>query len=78
WLKDAPRGPANGTLRAAVDDSDTVLVLAEDGGTWRWKVNASATEAGQGVKPGTTTRRTGPYDPAWFDAAAVKPDLDLE
>ena len=76
WGKEAPQGPANGVLRAAVNDKDEVLVLAQDGSTWRWKVDAAKPEgkASAGVKPGTTERRKGPYAPAWFKEGVPAPE----
>jgi hypothetical protein len=66
--KTAPEGPANGFLPAAADEDDTVVVLAN--GTWVCRIDAGKPDAAgtakYGVEPGTTERRTGPHDPAWY------------
>jgi Galactose oxidase, central domain len=75
--KAGPQGPANFFLSAAVDSEDRVLVLAR--GTWRCSVDAGKPDAAgtrkHGVPAGTTVRRTGPHDPAWFreDVPAAEP-----
>jgi hypothetical protein len=72
-------------LAAAVDDQDRVLIVNR-GETWLCQVDASQADAAGtkefGVAPGTVTRRTGPYDPAWYrenvpaaDAAALDREL---
>jgi hypothetical protein len=67
--KDGPRGPANAFWSAAVDDDDTVCLLAQDG-AWLAAIDASkpseALTAKWGVKPGAEVRRTGSHDPAWY------------
>src|SRR5262249_20348105 len=64
----APAGPANGFLPAAANEDDTVVVLAN--GTWVGRIDPGKADAAgtakYGVKPGTTERRTGPHDPAWY------------
>jgi hypothetical protein len=66
-------------LSAACDDKDNVLVVNR-GNTWKCRVDAAAIDApGRlefGVPPGTTTGRTGPYDPAWYreDVPPADPD----
>jgi hypothetical protein len=66
--KSAPEGPANGFLPAAADEDDTVVVLAN--GTWVCRIDAARPDAAGtarfGVPLGTTERRTGPHDPAWY------------
>ena len=63
-----PQGPANGFLPAAADEDDTVVVLAN--GTWVGRIDTGKADAAgtakYGVKPGTTERRSGPHDPAWY------------
>ena len=77
--KDTPTGPSNGVLRAAVNDAEELLVVADDGSTWTCKLDLEKVDAGltklHGVKPGSVERRTGPYDPAWFakDVPAADP-----
>jgi hypothetical protein len=68
---------AYGFLSAAGDDNDNVLVV-QRGETWRCRVDAARVdEQGRskfGVPPGTVTRRTGPYDPAWYGEDVPPPD----
>ncbi|HKI38617.1 MAG TPA: kelch repeat-containing protein [Gemmataceae bacterium] len=77
--KECPRGPVNGFLPAAVGDIDVALVVG-DGRTWMCKVAADRTDpegtAKYGVKPGTTERRTGPHDPAWYREGVPPADAD--
>jgi hypothetical protein len=76
--KAAPEGPANGFLPAAVDEDDTAVVVAN--GTWACRIDARKTDADgtarYGVRPGTTERRDGPHDPAWYhkDVGPADPD----
>jgi hypothetical protein len=67
--KDCPQGPVNGFLPAAVSGSDVVVALGGNR-TWICPVAADRADAAgtakYGVKPGTTERRTGPHDPAWY------------
>jgi hypothetical protein len=74
-----PQGPVNGFLAAAVGDADQALAVGVNG-TWTCTVAASKTDAAgtekYGVKPGTTTRRTGPHDPAWYRAGVPPADPD--
>jgi hypothetical protein len=72
WEKpaEAPIGPANFFLTAAVDDDDNVLVLDAKNQAWTRrfdveKPDAAATEK-FGVKLGATLRRTGSHDPDWY------------
>jgi hypothetical protein len=64
----APVSPDNFFLSAAADEDDRVLALGD--GAWLCRFDASKTDADGtdkfGVAPGTTARRTGPHDPAWF------------
>src|SRR5262245_1127170 len=74
----APVGPHNFFQSAAVDDDDTVVLLAGDRSTWMCcfdvaKVDKDGT-AEHGVRPGTVTRRTGPHDPAWYRRGVPRPD----
>jgi hypothetical protein len=66
---DAPQGPTNFFLSAAVDEEDNVVVLGTNG-TWTCRLDASKTDRDGtdrfGAKPGATERRTGPHDPAWY------------
>ncbi len=76
--KEAPSGPANFFLSAAADEDDTVAVLGTNG-TWVCGIDAAKVDKGGtakwGVRPDTTTRRTGPHDPAWYkDVAAADPE----
>lgn len=82
--KEAPTSPHNFFLSAAVDENDTVVALGN--GTWLCHLDASKPDkAGTtklGVASGTTVRRSGPHDPAWFqegvppaDAAKVASEL---
>lgn len=67
--KSCPQGPVHGFLPAAVDGADRAVVLGANG-TWTCTVAADKTDAAgtakYGVRPGTTERRTGPHDPAWY------------
>lgn len=74
-------------LSAASDDQDNVLIVNR-GQTWLCKIDASQTDAkGRqefGVRPGTVTQRSGPYDPAWYhqdvpraDPAGLESELKL-
>lgn len=84
--KVAPESPMHSFLSAAASSDDTVVVLSGRNETWvrRWgtlAVDAPGTEK-FGVKPGTITRRDGPYDPQWYregvppaDPAKVESDL---
>lgn len=83
--KDIPEGPGNVFLSAAVDEEDNVLVVGNNG-TWICRVDAGKADAEgtskHGVAPGTTQRRTGPHDPAWYregvppaDAGKVEGEL---
>lgn len=64
----APRSLPNACLPAAADSEDRVVATAS--GAWRVKVDVGEVDADgtakQGVPEGTTVRRTGPHDPAWF------------
>ncbi len=64
-----PQGPVNGFLPAAVSDTDFAIAVGVNG-TWTCTVAANKTDgegtAKYGVKLGTTERRTGPHDPAWY------------
>ncbi len=77
--KDAPVGPANFFLSAAVDAEDNVLMLGPTG-TWIGRFDVSHPDADatikQGVVPGTIERRSGPHDPAWYteDVPAADPN----
>jgi hypothetical protein len=65
----APAGPAAFFLSAAVDDSDTVLVLDGKNQAWTCHIDATRPDPGgstSAVQPGAVTRRTGPHDPAWY------------
>jgi hypothetical protein len=77
--KSCPQGPVNGFLPAAVDDADRAVVLGANG-TWTCPVAASKTDtegtARYGVRPGTTERRTGPHDPAWYRQGMPAADPD--
>lgn len=80
WEKplDAPVGPSNVFLSAAVDDTDTVLLLDKDNRAWTCKVDFSFPHVdrnGQfGVKPGAVVKRTGSHDPAWYTEGVPKGD----
>src|SRR5207253_2870352 len=67
-VKEAPRGPANAFLSAAVDEEDNVLALGN--GTWLCRFDAGKTDPKGtvkfGARSGATERRTGPHDPAWY------------
>jgi len=70
WEKDAPTGPGNFFLSAAVTEDDTVLVLDSQNRAWTISIDASKADgtltAMHGVKPGISLRRTGSHDPAWY------------
>jgi hypothetical protein len=72
-----PQGPVNGFLPAAVGDTDRALAVGANG-TWTCTVAADRTDAEgtarYGVGPGTTERRTGPHDPAWYRAGVPPAD----
>lgn len=72
----APVPTSNAFLSAAVDEDDQVLVLAN--GTWQCRLDLSKPDkAGTerlAVAPGTTARRTGPHDPAWFQEGVPSAD----
>ncbi len=81
--KTSPESPAPTSLAAAVTDDDVVLALAK--GTWLCRIDATQVDrAGTnelGVEPGTTVRREGTHDPAWYarDVAAADPrQVDAE
>jgi hypothetical protein len=67
--KVCPQGSVNGFLPAAVNDADLAVAVGANG-TWTCTVAAKKTDAEgtakYGVRPGTTERRTGPHDPAWY------------
>src|SRR6185503_1347559 len=67
--KSAPESTAPAPLAAVADANDRVLVVSK--GTWLVQIDASTVDAAGteqfGVSPTSTTRRTGPHDPAWFD-----------
>ena len=73
----APQGQPGRVFPAAVDDRDVVVALQQlsyhkPPVTWLCRVDASAAvgaRAEHGVKPGTVTERTGPFVPAYYDAA---------
>jgi hypothetical protein len=70
-----PQGPANGPLPAAAGPGDEVLVVAD--GTWRCRLAVTEDAAGTrrlGVPPGTTEKRTGPYDPEWYRRGVPAPE----
>ena len=75
--KSSPESPAPTPLPAAVSDDDLVLALSK--GTWLAQIDATKTDAAgtdeYGAAPGTTVRREGPHDPAWFqqDVAEAEP-----
>lgn len=73
-LAPTPKGPSNFFWSAAVDTRDTVTLLAD--GVWQLHVDSakvdSTVEVGQAS--GTTLRRRGPYDPAWFGQDVPAPD----
>jgi len=85
WEKptDAPQGPANFFLSAAVDQNDNVLVLDSQNRAWSCrfdvnKVDAIGTEK-HGEKPGAIVRRTGSHDPTWYrEAVSAKAVEDLK
>ena len=78
WEKDAPVGPANAFLAAAVDSEDTVLVLDSQNRAWTCKFDVAKPDAAGtakfGVRPGETVRRTGPHDPKWYTEGRPAPD----
>lgn len=79
WEKDAPIGPGNFFASAAVDENDSVLFLDNQNRAWNCRFDASKPDVEGtekfGVKPGTTARRTGLHDPAWYeDVPAADPD----
>jgi hypothetical protein len=73
-----PVSSDNVFLSAAVDADDQVLVLAN--GTWLCRLDVSKPDAAGrekfGVASGTTTRRSGPHDPAWFREGVPPADRD--
>lgn len=68
--KESPRSPANFFLSAAVQvgsPHDLITMLAE--GTWQCALEAKSDDEGTrtlGVTPKSVERRTGSYDPAWY------------
>lgn len=70
-VKDNPIIPRNGFLMAAVDSDDQVAVVDAKRKLWLCNLDASAPDAGgaskYGVKPGAVERRTGVYDPEWYN-----------
>ncbi len=80
WEKpaDAPVGQANVFLSAAVDESDTVLLLDAQNRAWTCRFDVSKPDAAgtdkYGVKPGAVVRRTGSHDPAWYGEGVPQPD----
>jgi len=82
--KDGPPQIANQFLAAAVNEDDTVVLIAPQTSaknpatTWTARLEVNAIdEAGTvkwGVKAGTVERRTGPYDPAWYALDVPPPD----
>src|SRR5262249_59636043 len=77
--KSCPQGPVNGFLPAAVGDADLTVAVGANG-TWTCNVAADRPDgegtAKYGVKPGTTERRTGPHDPAWYREGVPAADPD--
>jgi len=85
WDKpvDAPQGPANFFLSAAVDSNDSVLVLDGQNRAWTCRFDAKKVDAEGtakfGEKPGATVRRTGSHDPDWYrEGLPAKPVDDLK
>ena len=78
--KESPRSPANFFLSAAVQSGvtqDVVTLLAD--GTWQCALAAKGDDEGTrewGVPPKSSVRRTGSYDPAWYqqDVPPAEPD----
>ena len=78
--KESPRSPANFFLSAAVQSDatqDVVTLLAD--GTWQCALAAKGDDEGTrewGVPPKSSVRRTGSYDPAWYqqDVPPAEPD----
>jgi hypothetical protein len=77
--KSCPQGPVNSFLPAAVDDADRAIAVGANG-TWMCTVAADQTDAEGTAKygggPGTTERRTGPHDPAWYREGVPPADPD--
>jgi hypothetical protein len=77
---EAPRGPSNFFLSAAVQSGSThdlVTVLAD--GTWQCALEAKGDEQATrqgGASSKATERRSGSYDPAWYqqDVLPAEPD----
>ncbi len=92
-LKNSPQAASNVFLRAAVNEEDTVAVVASPSiytanETWLLPIDAAKIDeegtTKYGGKPDDTIRRTGPYDPAWYhrevppvDPKQVEVDLKL-
>ena len=69
WEKDVPQVPANGFVSAAVDENDTVMLLAAKNHAWFCGIETAIPNilpARTGVLPGTVVRRTGSHDPKWY------------
>jgi hypothetical protein len=70
WETDAPTGPANAFLSAAVDENDTVLLLDAKNQAWFCsfdgvKPDAAGTQK-HGALLGAMVHRTGSHDPKWY------------
>jgi hypothetical protein len=80
WEKplEAPVGPANVFLSAAVDEDDTVLLLDAQNRAWTCRIDLSRPFVDRneqfGAKPGAVVRRTGSHDPAWYSEGVPKWD----
>ena len=73
-----PASPPKHVLHAAVDGESTVGVVDANRVFWTWNAGPAAGDAAltekHGVKPGTVTRRTGAYDPAWYSEGVPPAD----
>ncbi len=76
----APVSPSKHFLHAGVDGDDRIAVVDSNRALWTWTAGAFTPDrAGTekyGVKPGTVERRTGPYDPAWYQEGVPSADLN--
>jgi hypothetical protein len=78
--KESPPSPAPGILHAAADENDVVVTTGN--GTWLCPFSIDTSKADLtdfarfAGKPDDVQRRTGPYDPAWFqqDVPAADPE----
>lgn len=78
--KTVPASPRYRVLKAAVAADDQIALVDDERQLWLGRLDATKPDAEgaakYGVKPGTETRRTGAYDPAWYreNVPAAQPE----